>query len=71
MPTKSDITAAQVLAARKAAGLTQREAAELIGLRSAHRWSEYECGAVTMSLQSYRLFRLLTRQERLPDIRAR
>jgi transcriptional regulator with XRE-family HTH domain len=63
---KNDITPEQIRAARKAAGLTQAQAAKLIGLGSQTRWSEYEHGVRTMRVQSWRLFRLLTGQESLP-----
>ena len=61
-------TPAQILEARQRAGLSQSQAAELVGLGSAHRWSEYERGIVAISPQTWRLFRLLTRQEKLPKL---
>ena len=57
---------AEILAARRAAGLTQSQAARLINLPPP-RWSEYETGKVRMSWQMWRLFRLLVGQEDLPD----
>lgn len=59
-------TTEQIRAARIKAGLTQAQAAELVGLGHAHRWSEYERGINSISPQTWRLFRILTRQERLP-----
>lgn len=56
----------EVRAARIAAGLTQAEAAELVHLGSHVRWSEYERGVEKISLQTWHLFLLLTRQEPLP-----
>jgi transcriptional regulator with XRE-family HTH domain len=45
-------TPEQVRAARKAAGLTQEQAAERAGLGSRTRWAEYEAG--TRSMPKYR-----------------
>lgn len=59
-------TSGEILAARQAAGLTQAEAAELVHLGSHVRWSEYERGVEKISLQTWHLFLLLTRQEPLP-----
>lgn len=57
---------AQILAARQSAGLTQAEAAELVHLGSHVRWSEYERGIENISIQTWHLFLLLTRQVLLP-----
>lgn len=59
-------TPEQVLEARLAAGLTQKEAAHLVHLSIgrdgiAHRWSEYERGARNICLARWELFLLLTR----------
>ena len=59
-------TPAQILAARKAAGLTQAQAARLLELPTP-RWNEYERGKVRMSRQMWRLFLLLVGQADLPD----
>lgn len=56
----------EIRAARLAAGLTQAEAAELVHLGSHVRWSEYERGVENISLQTWHLFLLLTRQVPLP-----
>jgi DNA-binding transcriptional regulator YiaG len=64
MPTPDEIKTARLTAA-----LSQAEAADLVGLGSAHRWSEYERGAKNISIQTWRLFLLLTRQEKLPSFR--
>jgi DNA-binding transcriptional regulator YiaG len=61
----------EIKAARLAVGLSQAQAAELVGLGSAHRWSEYERGAKNISPQTWRLFLLLTRQEKLPVMRGK
>jgi transcriptional regulator with XRE-family HTH domain len=66
MPTRSSITADQVRYARSRSGLSQSQAARLVGLGSSHRWSDYETGRTTCPEQTYRLFCLLTRLEPLP-----
>lgn len=57
-------TAEQVKAARKAAGLTQEEAAELAGLGSRVRWLEYEHGVRKMPAYRFELFKLKTKPPR-------
>lgn len=47
---------AMIRAARIAAELTQAEAAELVHLGSATRWSEYERGAQAMDAARWELF---------------
>ena len=44
--------------ARKAAGLTQREAAELVHLGTPGRWAEYENGTRNIDAARWELFRL-------------
>lgn len=51
-----------IRAARDAADLTQAEAAELVHLGSAKRWSEYECGAQAMDAARWELFLIKTGQ---------
>jgi transcriptional regulator with XRE-family HTH domain len=46
----------QVREAREAAGLTQQQAASLVHLRSAVRWSEYERGVQAMDAARWELF---------------
>jgi transcriptional regulator with XRE-family HTH domain len=59
-------TPAEILSARKSAGLTQAQAAAMVGLGSHVRWSEYERGVERISYQTWQLFLLLTRQKKLP-----
>ena len=47
-----------VLAARLAAGLTQTEAAQSVGLGHYRRWGEYEAGIGHMTAERYELFLL-------------
>jgi DNA-binding transcriptional regulator YiaG len=49
-------TPVEVREAREAAGLTQREAAELVYLGHAKRWSEIERGVQTMHAAVWELF---------------
>lgn len=56
----------QIRAARDAVGLTQAQAADIVGLAAPIRWSEYERGVHRMPPQTWRLFLLLTRQAPLP-----
>lgn len=60
-----DPTPERILKAREAAGLTQPEAAELVWLRHAIRWSEYERGVNGMPLATWELFLLKTGQRKL------
>lgn len=58
-------TAEEVLAARQAAGHTQAEAAELVGLSGGIRWSEYERSGPTsrrIDPARWSLYLLLTDQ---------
>lgn len=48
--------------ARAQAGLTQAQAASLVGLSSASRWSEYECGARQIDMLRWELFLIKTGQ---------
>jgi transcriptional regulator with XRE-family HTH domain len=59
-------TASQVLAARIRAGLSQSQAARLVGLSSRNRFSEYENGRVQMSGQTWELFLIKTGQMPVP-----
>lgn len=51
-------TPEQVLEARTAAGLTQKQASELVHLGSPVRWAEYENGARNIDAARWELFRL-------------
>lgn len=53
---------AEVLDARKSAGLTQAQAARLVHLSSGLRWSEYERGERSPDPARWELFLLLTNQ---------
>jgi transcriptional regulator with XRE-family HTH domain len=48
----------KVAKARADAGLTQREAAELVHLSTPGRWAEYESGVRNMDAARWELFRL-------------
>ncbi len=48
----------EVAQARAEAGLTQREAAELVHLGTPGRWAEYENGTRNMDSARWELFRL-------------
>lgn len=52
---------------RKAADLTQRQAAELVGLGDHMRWSEFERGLTTISAERWALFLLAV--DRHPRLR--
>lgn len=52
----------EVLAARKAAGLTQQAAAEAVGQASSSNWRAYESGRIGMHPSSWELFLLKTHQ---------
>lgn len=56
MPSKSEIAAA-----RAAAGLTQKQAAELVHLGSPVRWAEYENGTRNIDAARWELFQLKVR----------
>jgi len=51
-------TPADMKALRKAAGLSQRAAADLVGLSDAMRWSDYERSVHVISPQNWALFLL-------------
>lgn len=55
-------TPAAVLAARRAAGLDQAEAAALVGLGASARWSEYERGVRSIDPARWALYLLATGQ---------
>jgi hypothetical protein len=58
-------TPARVLRARKQANLTQPEAAALVHLAHAIRWSEYERGKHQIALATWELFLYKTGQREL------
>ena len=58
-----------ILAARLAAGLTMREAAELVG-RSLRTWAYWESGEVQMEPVLWLAFRERTRRRTVPKPRA-
>ena len=62
MPDRKHPSAAAILKARRQAGHTQDEAAQLVGLGSKKRWSEYETGVQPMDLARWTLYLLLTNQ---------
>lgn len=53
MPSKKEVAQA-----RAEAGLTQREAAELVHLGTPGRWAEYENGTRNIDAARWELFRL-------------
>lgn len=55
-------TPGEIAAARQAAGLSQAQAAELVGLSDKARWSEYERGARSPDAARWALFLLATGQ---------
>lgn len=57
VPSPTDITAA-----RQEAGLSQAQAAELVGLGDKARWAEYERGARSPDAARWALFLLATGQ---------
>lgn len=57
-----EATPEAVLAARQSAGLSQAQAAELVGLGDKARWSEYERGARAPDAARWALFLLATGQ---------
>lgn len=52
----------EVQAARRAAGISQKDAAELVHLSSFTRWSEYERGERNMDEARFELFKIKTGQ---------
>jgi len=60
-------SASDVRKAREAAGLTQAQAAALVHLSSAIRWSEYERGIRNIDPARWEFFLLLTNQH--PSLR--
>jgi len=63
-----DPAAAAVRAARETAGLSQAQAAALVGLGLASRWSEYERGVRSIDAARWALFLLAVGQH--PNARA-
>jgi transcriptional regulator with XRE-family HTH domain len=63
--------AQKVRALRLAAGLTQREAAELVGLGAPARWSDYESGRHQIDAIRWLVFLLLTDQHPTHRLAAR
>lgn len=55
-------TVEQIAAARHAVGLSQAQAAELVGLGDKARWAEYERGARAPDAARWALFLLATDQ---------
>lgn len=64
-------TPEQIRAAREAAGLTQHQAAMLVGLRSGMRWSEYERGERRPHPVLWELWLLRTGQHPTHELRQR
>jgi len=60
-------TPEQVLEARIAAGLTQKEAAALVHRVAAKRWSEWERGSMHMQPDVWELFLLKSGLKTLPN----
>jgi hypothetical protein len=60
-------TPAEIRAAREASGLSGEAAAQLVGLGSRKRWSEYETGAATIDAIRWDYFLLRTGQH--PEFR--
>jgi DNA-binding transcriptional regulator YiaG len=58
-------TPEEIRASRTSAGLSRRAAAELIGC-STRAWEDWEYGSRNCHPGMFRLFRLLTGQEKLP-----
>lgn len=65
MPKLQDPTPAAILKARTKAELSQPQAAALVHLSHAIRWSEYERGVHNMSMAMWELFLLKTGQREL------
>lgn len=57
---KFNPTPQEVRKARDASGLTQAEAAEMVHLAHAVRWSEFERGAAPIEAARWELFRIKT-----------
>ena len=57
----------KIVAARVAAGLTQGQAAALVGMSARQRWDEYESGNRKPKAATWVMFLLLTDQH--PDMR--
>lgn len=55
----------QIRSARATAGLSQAQAAKLVGIKRLS-WSACEIGASRMSEQTWRLFLILTKQAKVP-----
>lgn len=64
-------SAAKVRALRLRADLTQREAAALVGLGAAARWSDYEAGRHLVDPIRWLVFLLLTNQHPTHQLTAR
>jgi len=60
-PTQTP-TPEMIRLAREACGMNQSDAAQLVGLGSFKRWSEYENGHRSMDAARWMLFLLLTHQ---------
>lgn len=54
------MTPENIRKARLAAGLTQAQAARLVGLGARERWTEYECGTRRISPRMWQMFNLKT-----------
>ena len=57
-----DPTPERIKAARKRAGITQTEAADLVHIGAKTRWSEYENGRAPIDLARWELFLIKTGQ---------
>lgn len=60
MKTLRQPTKEEVLAARRAAGHTQAQAADTVHLGTSHRWYEYEAGSRNMDVSRWELYLLKT-----------
>lgn len=58
--------ALQVIDARKDAGLTKQEAADVLGVHK-ETWLKWESGRHKMGKASYALFRIKTNSKKIPD----
>ena len=61
----------KVRAARQAVGLSQAQAAALVGLGAQSRWAEYEIGKHQMDATRWLLFLLLTDQHPTHQVKPR
>ncbi|HXD06912.1 MAG TPA: helix-turn-helix transcriptional regulator, partial [Burkholderiaceae bacterium] len=52
----------EIVGARQASGLTQAQAAQIVGLSAQPRWAEYEAGRKRMPASRWALFLLMTDQ---------